>query len=136
MKNKIFIILLICLISVGCARVDKASKDVLEKQQKVIQTIGKSNKEKLVIKIKDKKKDSSYYVYQFNSINYTQFLYTLHNTKKSFDASIEKYKNNAYYALKKDEESYVTIVTLQKGTDSYETVKKEYNNKKRYEIIE
>lgn len=141
MKKKFTIILILCLVIItGCGKKNKLSSDVLDKQSKYKEGIGKTNESKIVVKYINDQKEEVYYVYQLSNNTFLELGYTFHNNKESFDKAIEKYKDNTFYGLKSYEDAYVTVINLERGkNESKEELRdgilNKYKGKKEFEII-
>lgn len=139
MKNKIFIVLLLCMfILTGCTKKLKIDDNIGNIRNNVINNIGISDDNKLVIKGKNDLDEDIYYVYKFNISTCVCYLYTFHSSIDSYNKKCDAFMSPKF-ELSKIEDAYVTRITLSKeGYDSKDKLLNNLINKyssDKYEII-
>lgn len=139
-KILICIIIINILFLTGCSKEKEYNDELNKYREKVVNIIGKSDNNKIVIKTLNKNHEDAYYVYHVTNTNYIEYLYTFHQDEESYNKAIDNYKFNTYYNLEKYPESYVTMITLEKASKKdnenlYDTIMNKYQDKKNYKII-
>lgn len=138
--KKIIIVFMTLICLTGCFSKNKLTDEQLNKREEIVEKIGKTDKEKFVVKYKNNNKEDCYYVYIINNNeNYTQYQYTFYNSKDNYEKGVKDFSNE-YYKLKKYDDEYVTYVELQninntKDQSIYKLLNDKYKNDKKYEII-
>lgn len=133
--KKFFLLILMLLLLTGCS---SFSKEVKEKRNELINNIGITTEDKIVVK---NKKGTQYYVYDIlNEYSYVCYLYIFHKNEKKYDEYISNKEDVTYYNLKKYDEIYVTKVkyieaSIREDEDIKEVILKKYTNDDNYKIL-
>ncbi len=140
MKKLVIIMIFSILLITGCTKKIKFSEEELHNRQAIINLIGVTSEQTIVLKEQNKRKEDLYYVYQIDGRTYTEYLYTFHNSKSSYEDAIKQYSSNTYYNFYAYDNAYVTKITLEKNIkvdneDIKGTILKKYKDQK-YQIIE
>lgn len=140
MKKYLILLLIIPLLLIGCAKKKPVVEYNNEARDKIIELLGKTENNRIVVKI-NKGKFEQYYLYEINNINFTLYNYTFYDKKSDYDEMVEKYKANVSYELQRDDEGLTTRILVQKGSKSDDAkdlktaILNKYIDNKDYEII-
>lgn len=140
MKKYLIFILIIPILIVGCAKKVAIVEYDKEAREKIIELIGKTEDNRIVVKI-NKGNFEQYYLYEINNINFTLYNYTFYDTKSDYDEAVEKYKATTSYELQRDDDGLTTRILIQKGSKSNDAddlttaILNKYKDNDDYEII-
>lgn len=134
MKKYIILILTLFMIS-GCSNFNH---EINEKRNELINNIGVTSDEKIVIK---NKKSTQYYVYNIlNQYSYSSYIYIFHKDEKTYNDYVSSKEDISYYDLKKYDDIYVTKVkytdaSIRDNSDIKEVILSKYQDDKNYVIV-
>lgn len=134
--KKVTVLFLILLLLTGCT--PKLSKDVKNKRNEFIKSLGVTTDDKIVIA---NKKKTQYYVYFIsNDYSYTSYLYIMHTDEKKYNDYIKERESISYYDLKKYDDMFITRINYLNGSSrNNENVKEEiinkFENDKNYVVV-
>lgn len=134
MKKYIILILTLFMIS-GCSNFNH---EINEKRNELINNIGVTSDEKIVIK---NKKGTQYYVYNIlNQYSYSSYIYIFHKDEKTYNDYVSSKEDISYYDLKKYDDIYVTKVkytdaSIRDNSDIKEVILSKYQDDKNYIIV-
>ena len=134
--KRITVLILILLLLTGCT--PKLSKDIKNKRNEFVTSLGVTKNDKIVI---TNKKKTQYYVYYLsNDYSYISYLYIMHDNEKKYDEYIKDRESISYYDLQKYDDMYITRINYLNGSsrndeDIKEEIINKYKSNKNYIII-
>ena len=138
MKKKLLVILVLLLIVTGCKKKEPIAPELDGIREKVVQMIGTTNDQHVVIKFEDGNKYDNYYVYEIDKQGYTKYQYILYPNKEKYNtakASIDQKK----YSMVAYDDSYTVRLLINKYTSTSGNTKDEiinnYKDLKKYTIV-
>ncbi len=140
MKKYFILLLIISLVVVSCARKKPVIEYEKDARDKVVESLGKTDDNRIVVKF-NKGKNEQYYLYEINNINFILYNYTFFNKKSDYEEAVSKYKENSRLELVRDDQALVTKILVQKGSksddakDLKEAIINKYKDDDNYEIL-